>query len=346
MTTATEGPAETGPPPDDLPDARPGGPPPDRPRRPGLLTRARRSWDTHWYAWAMVLPVVLVLGVLVGYPLVRGVYLSFTDATEANIGRTLGENHIPSTYRFVGLDNFWHVVSGQDGNFYPRLWWTLLWTASCVFFHYTIGLGLAVLLNRRMRLRSLYRVLLILPWAVPAFVAAFAWRLMFNTGRSGIFNIVLGKLGFGAVQWLNDPLMQKVSVVAVNTWLGVPFMMVALLGGLQSISSDLYEAAEMDGASPWQRFRHVTLPGLRPVSSTVVLLGVIWTFNMFPVIYLVIGPNAGDQVQILATYAYQLAFAGVRDYAVSATYGVIILSMLLVFASGYRRVLARQEAGR
>nr|WP_229698085.1 sugar ABC transporter permease [Wenjunlia tyrosinilytica] len=294
----------------------------------------------------MVLPVVLVLGVLVGYPLLRGVYLSFTDATEANIGRTIGENHIPATYKFVGVDNFWNVLSGKEGNFYPRLWWTFLWTASCVFFHYTVGLGLAVLLNRKMRFRSVYRVLLILPWAVPAFVAAFAWRLMFNTGDSGLFNIVLGKLGLGAVDWLGDPLMQKVSVVMVNVWLGVPFMMVALLGGLQSISSELYEAAEMDGASPWQRFRHVTLPGLRPVSSTVILLGTIWTFNMFPIIYLVIGPNAGADVQILATYAYQLAFQGVRDYAGAATYGVIILSMLLVFATFYRRMLNRQEATR
>jgi arabinogalactan oligomer / maltooligosaccharide transport system permease protein len=334
MTTVTAGPAGARP---KQPDGRP---------RAGLPARVKRSWDTHWYAWAMVLPVVLVIGVLVGYPLVRGVYLSFTDANEANIGRTIGANHIPSTYKFVGLHNFWHVLSGADGNFWPRLWWTFLWTASCVFFHYTIGLGLAVLLNRRMRFRSVYRVLLILPWAVPAFVAAFAWRLMFNTGSSGIFNIVLGKLGLGAVDWLGDPMWQKVSVVAVNVWLGVPFMMVAVLGGLQSIASELYEAAEMDGASAWQRFRHVTLPGLRPVSSTVILLGIIWTFNMFPVIYLVIGPNAGQDVQILATYAYQLAFAGIRDYAGAATYGVIILSMLLVFATFYRRMLARQEVNR
>ncbi|MGW1077491.1 carbohydrate ABC transporter permease [Streptomyces sp. NPDC002537] len=310
-----------------------------------LVTRAKRSFDTHWYAWAMVLPVVVVLAVLVGYPLGRGIYLSFTDADEANVGRTIGVNHIASTYRSVGLDNYWKVLSGQEGHFYPRLGWTVVWTASCVFLHYTIGLGLALLLNRPMRFRALYRVLLILPWAVPAFVATFSWRLMFNE-KYGVLNAFLAKLGLAPVDWLGDGTLQKVSAVAVNVWLGVPFMMVAILGGLQAIPKELHEAAEMDGASPWQRFRHVTLPGLRPVSGTVILLGVIWTFNMFQVIYLLIGQGASSDSEILVTYAYRLAFQGVRDYAGSATYGILILSLLLVFAVLHRRMLSRQEAAR
>ncbi|MEV0266069.1 sugar ABC transporter permease [Streptomyces sp. NPDC050617] len=318
---------------------------PPRPAGPGPFRRLRRSFDTYWYAWAMVLPVVVVLAVLVGYPLGRGVFLSFTDADEANVARTIGVNHIPATYRFVGLDNYWKVLSGQEGHFYGRLAWTVVWTGSCVFFHYTIGLGLALLLNRPMRFRGLYRVLLILPWAVPAFVATFSWRLMFNE-KYGVLNAVLEKLGVGAVDWLGDGLLQKVSAVAVNVWLGVPFMMVAILGGLQSIPSELHEAAEVDGATPWQRFRHVTLPGLKPVSGTVILLGVIWTFNMFQVIYLLIGQGASSESEILVTYSYRLAFQGVRDYAGSATYGIFILSLLLVFAVFYRRLLTRQESAR
>ncbi|GAA2233323.1 sugar ABC transporter permease [Streptomyces amakusaensis] len=310
-----------------------------------LTARTRRSFTTHWYAWAMVLPVVVVLAVLVGYPLGRGVYLSFTDADEVNIGRTIGDFSVPATYRFVGLDNYWNILSGQEGSFYPRLMWTVVWTASCVFLHYTIGLGLALLLNRPMRGRSLYRVLLILPWSVPAFVAAFAWKLMYNTDN-GVFNELLAKIGMGPVDWLGDPFVQKLSVIAVNTWLGVPFMMLAILGGLQSIPRELHEAAEMDGATPWQRFWSVTMPGLRPVSSTIVLLGTIWTFNMFPVIYLVIGQAGGTESEILVTYAYRLAFQGVRDYAGSAAYGIVILSLLLVFSVFYRGMLKRQEAAK
>jgi arabinogalactan oligomer/maltooligosaccharide transport system permease protein len=303
------------------------------------VTRLRRALDRHWYAYAMVAPVVLVLALLVLYPLVRGLWFSLTDANETNIGRTIGPNHIPSTYEFVGLDNYWHVLSGAEGHFYPVLGWTVVWTLICVTLHYGLGLGLALMLNQRARFRTGYRILLILPWAVPPFVSVFAWRLLLN-GPEGIVNKTLGGLGLPAVAWLSDPTWQKVSVILVNTWIGVPFMMVALLGGLQSIPADLLEAAEVDGASAWQRFRYITLPCLRPISSTVILLGTIWTFNQFSVIYLLVGQAAGVDTQILVTYAYKLAFSGVRDYSGSATYGAMILVLLLAYAFVYRRRLA------
>jgi arabinogalactan oligomer/maltooligosaccharide transport system permease protein len=295
----------------------------------------------YWYAIAMVAPVAVALVALVGFPLVRGIYLSLTNATEANVGRTIGVNVIEPTYEFVGLRNYLEVLSGREGDFYDILIWTVIWTAGCVFFHYTIGLGLAIMLNRQVRGRSIYRVLLILPWAVPTFVAAFAWRFLLNS-QYGLFNTVLNSLGMDPVGWLESPIMAKISVIMVNTWLGVPFMMVALLGGLQAIPRELYEAAEVDGASAWQRFRHITLPGLSNVSSTVVLLGVIWTFNLFAVIFLVTGGGPAQSTEILATYAVRVGFIGIRDYAMSATYGVLILSLLLVFASGYRRALRKQ----
>jgi arabinogalactan oligomer/maltooligosaccharide transport system permease protein len=130
--------------------------------------------------------------------------------------------------------------------------------------------------------------------------------------------------------------------VVTNIWLGVPFMMVALLGGMQTIPAELHEAATIDGASAWQRFVNVTMPGLRSVSMTVVLLGTIWTFNMFSVIYLVTGGQPAGSTEILVTGAYRAAFAGVRNYSLAATYGVLILSILLVFSLFYRRLLRRQ----
>ena len=155
------------------------------------------------------------------------------------------------------------------------------------------------------------------------------------------FLTTLKAAGLGAVGWLDDPNTAKIAVIAVNVWMGVPFMMVAVLGGLQSIPGELYEAAEVDGATPWQRFRNVTLPGLRSVSATVVLLGIIWTFNMFAIIYLVAGPN--PNTRILVTYAFERFFPGAsRDFAVASTYGVLILSVLLVFAGVYRRALRKQ----
>lgn len=299
----------------------------------------RRAMARHWYAWVMVAPAILVTGLLIGWPLARGVYLSLTDATEANIGRTIGVNVIPSTYEFVWLDNYIAILT--SGLFWEKLLWTVIWTVACVSLHYGLGLGLALLLNRRLKFRSAYRLLLILPWAIPGFVSAFIWRYLYNSDF-GVINAMLKAAGLGAVGWLDDPITAKIAVIAVNVWMGVPFMMVAVLGGLQSIPGELYEAAEVDGATPWQRFRFITVPGLRTVSSTVVLLGTIWTFNMFPVIYLISGGGPGSSTEILVTYAFREAFTGVRNYSNSAAWGVIVLLLLVVLAVVYRRSLRKQ----
>lgn len=310
----------------------------------------RRHWDRYWFAWAMVAPVVLVLSVLVLYPLVRGVYLSFTNTTEANqyteicirsiTGTEVCEPN-PDAARFVGLENYIRVLTGEVGEFWHQLMITLIWTVTCVVFHYGIGLGLAILLNRPMRLRGLYRVLLILPWAVPTFVSAFAWRFLFRQ-EYGLINELLRAVGVEPVAWFDNTWTSLATAIVANIWLGVPFMMVALLGGLQTIPAELHEAATIDGASNWQRFLHVTLPGLRPVSMTVILLGTIWTFNMFPVIYLLTGGEPAGKTEILVTGAYRAAFEGIRNYSLAATYGVLILSILLVFSVLYRRALRRQ----
>ncbi|MER6048281.1 MULTISPECIES: carbohydrate ABC transporter permease [unclassified Streptomyces] len=288
----------------------------------------------------MAAPVVLVIGVIIGIPLVRGVYFSLTDADEANVERSIGMNHIPATYHFTGLDNYRAVLT--DGVFWSRLGWTVIWTVGCVSLTFLTGLALATLLNRRLRGRTLYRLALILPWAIPAFVSVFTWRMLYNE-KNGLLNKLLAGGGIDAVPWLNDPTWAKLSVIAVNVWLGVPFMLVALLGGLQSIPGELYEAAEMDGASPWQRFRHITVPGLRAVSGTVILLSTIWTFNMFPVIFLLTRGGPGDATEILVTYAYRLSFVdSPRNYSASATWGVVILAVLALVAVGYRRALRKQ----
>jgi len=314
------------------------------------MTRLKQGFDKHWYAYAMVIPTVLVLGVLVLFPLVQGVYQSFTNLNESNqraeiCTKVLGGAETcrpnPNQAEFVGLDNYVSVLSGEVGDFWLQFGNTIVWTVSCVVFHYGLGLGLAVMLNRRLSGRSIYRVLLIVPWAVPAFISAFAWRFLFDQ-RFGLINASLEAIGLDPVAWFDQRWTSLFTAIVTNIWLGVPFMMVALLGGLQSIPQDLYEAAEMDGTTPWQRFRHVTLPGLRPVSSTVILLGTIWTFNMFPIIFFVTRGQPAGQTEILVTGAFRAAFEGIRNYSLAATYGVLILSMLVVFATVYRRILKTQ----
>ncbi|MDF3297227.1 carbohydrate ABC transporter permease [Streptomyces tropicalis] len=325
-------------------DRATGSPRGDRAPRPGLGRRIKNGYQKHWYAYAMIAPVVAVLGVIVGYPLVRGVYLTLTDANSLNSARTIGVNHIAATYKYIGFHNYADILWGPTA--YDRFWshflWTVFWTAACVALHYTIGLGLALMLNEKLRGRTFYRLLLVLPWAVPTFVTVFSWRIML--ADSGVLNQVLGALHLPQPQWLEDTFWQRFAAIMVNTWCGVPFMMLSLLGGLQSIDPSLYEAAEMDGATSWQRFRHVTLPGLRSVSSTVVLLGIIWTFNQFAIIFLLFGPTGAPDAQILVTWAYFLGFGQQpRDFAQSAAYGVLLLSILTVFTSFYFRWLKRND---
>ncbi|MET7284860.1 sugar ABC transporter permease [Streptomyces sp. NPDC005573] len=312
--------------------------------RPGPVQRIKNGYQKHWYAYAMIAPVVVVLGAIVAYPLVRGLYLTLTDANSLNSARTIGVNHIDATYKFIGLDNYKDILFGPLS--YDRFWshflWTVVWTAGCVALHYTLGLGLAMMLNQKVRGRTFYRLMLVVPWAVPTFVTVFSWRIML--ADSGVVNQVLGALHLPEPQWLEDTFWQRFAAIMVNTWCGVPFMMLSLLGGLQSIDATLYEAAEMDGASAWQQFRHVTLPGLRSVSSTVILLGVIWTFNQFAIIFLLFGPTSAPDAQILVTWAYYLGFGQQpRDFAQSAAYGVLLLSLLTVFTSFYFRWLKRND---
>ena len=320
------------------------------PHTPSSSGRLRSSFDKHWPAYAMVIPTVIVLGVLVFYPLVQGIFQSFTNLNEANQNaeictKVLGGAETcrpnPNQAEFVGLDNYVAVLTGEVGRFWMQFANTIVWTVACVAFHYGLGLGLAVMLNRAFKGRSIYRVLLIVPWAVPAFVSAFAWRFLFDQ-RFGLINSSLEAVGLSPVAWFDQRWTSLFTAIVTNIWLGVPFMMVALLGGLQSIPGELYEAASIDGASPWQRFRNITLPGLRPVSSTVILLGTIWTFNMFPIIFFVTRGQPAGQTEILVTGAFKAAFEGIRNYSLAATYGVLILSMLIVFATVYKRALRAQ----
>jgi arabinogalactan oligomer/maltooligosaccharide transport system permease protein len=291
----------------------------------------------------MLSPVAAVMGLLVFYPLVRGILYSFTNADRTSFsgkGRfdPVANKFVGGGYDYVGFKNYHDVLVSSE--FRQVLLWTAIWTFVNVFFHFTFGLGLAVALNRTLRLRGIYRMLLMVPWAVPSFISAFAWRFIFNSPY-GFMTQFLEKLGWSDPPgWLSDEFWAKIAVITTNVWLGVPFMMVALLGGLQAIDGDLLDAAAVDGAGALRRFWDVTLPGLRPVAATVILLGIIWTFNMFNVIFLMTGGGPGTSTQILVTNAYRYLL-DYRLYGVASAWGVIILSILLVFGTTYRKVVAR-----
>ncbi len=290
-------------------------------------------------AYFFVAPSVIVTLILVLYPLATGIYLGFTNADQYNTFRRIGANTIPATYETIGFQNYEDIFTKDIFLFWQVFRQTVVWTTLNVVPHILIGLGLAMLLNRNIKGRGIYRMLLIVPWAIPSYISAFVWRFIFN-GDYGFLNNLLIDIGLDPVRWLSDENWAMFAVVVANTWLAIPFNMLTMLGGLQSIPQELYEAAEVDGANWWRKFTGVTLPLLRPVMMTATLLGVIWTFNAFNVIYLVSEGGPSRKTEILATWAWRLGFDQ-RRFGIAAAYSVIILLILLLFSGVYIRIMNR-----
>jgi arabinogalactan oligomer/maltooligosaccharide transport system permease protein len=227
-----------------------------------------------------------------------------------------------------GLINYQTVIS--DSMFWYFLFKTILWTVLNLIFHVTIGVFLAMLLSKDLKGKTIYRTLLILPWAVPQYITALTWRGMFNS-EYGAVNQVLESLFGLQISWLSTEWGAFSACLVTNIWLGFPFMMIIALGGLQSIDDTYYEAAEMEGAGPWQKFRNITLPLLKPIMIPAVILGVIWTFNNFNVVWLVSnGGEPSDSTHILVSWIYKAAFTYFRiGYA--AAFSMIIFVLLFVF---------------
>ena len=300
-----------------------------------------------WLKARLALPLLLIAPALVGllalivYPLLWEFNVSFTNMSLNRLcdpgipfgilAECRGEN------MFVGFDNYIRVFTQpvlQVAGFFQVFWQTILWTVINVAFHVGLGLGLALLLNRHLRLKGVYRALLVLPWAIPQIVSLAVWRTELNQ-EFGMVNQLLGLVGINGPSWMTEPFWNFFAMIMVNVWLGVPFMMVLLLGGLQSIPDDLYEAAEIDGASNRQSFRHITLPLLRPVLVPSVILGTVWTFNNFNVPF-VINQLELETSDTLVTGLFRAAFQYNR-YGFAGAYAFVIFAILLVFVIVYVR---------
>lgn len=287
----------------------------------GLLTRGAQAVHAHRSAYAYLAPAMVGMLILVFIPVVFGIALGFMDRDYNEWG-------------FAGLRNYVKILSDfdvtQPTNFYFTLVVTVLWTFSNVSLHVGIGLFFALLLNDPiLKARGVFRVLLIVPWAIPNYITALIWKGMFHK-QFGAINFLLEALGLEPVAWFQSFWPAFFTNLSTNVWLGFPFMMVVSLGALQSIPGDLYEAAIVDGASRWQRFKRITLPLLMPALVPAVIVGTVWTFNMFNIIYLVSGGAPNGATDILITEAFRWAFERDR-YGYAAAYSTIIFIILLVF---------------
>ncbi len=293
-------------------------------------------------AYLYLLPMAVSLLLLVFVPFIVGTAVAFFA-------------HREGSFTFVGLANFFNIISSSDYaiddplSFYFTLGVTVMWTAVNVFLHVSVGLMLALLLRDPwMRLRGVYRVLLIVPWAVPNYITALIWKGMFHK-QFGAINALIVSAGdcFGLdiqpVSWFSHFWTSFAANVATNTWLGFPFMMVVTLGALQAIPRDLEEAAEIDGAGRITRFFRITLPLLKPALLPAVILGSVWTFNMFNIIYLVSGGEPDGATEILITEAYRWAFTRQEQYGYAAAYATLIFLVLLTYSSLTRRLVGAKE---
>lgn len=282
-------------------------------------------------AYMYVMPALVVMAAVVLYPFIYNVVISFSNMNLTHF----------RDWRITGIGNYISVLS--DGSFWYYFFKTILWTAVNLFFHVTIGVSLALVLNKDIKGKTIFRTLLILPWAVPQYITALTWRGMFNS-EYGAINLILQKyLGF-SVPWLSTEWGAFTACLITNIWLGFPFMMIIALGGLQSIPDELYEAAEIDGASWYHKLKNITIPLLKPVMVPAITLGVIWTFNNFNVVWLVSnGGEPSDKTHILVSWVYKTGFTYFRlGYA--AAFSMIIFAILLIFSWNFIKRTKATEA--
>ena len=301
-------------------------------RRRNVFGEAYRERGAYGY----IVPALLAMLLLTLIPFLVGA------------GMSLFHRDLDGGWRFVGTENFRDILLCRGGgcfepmSFYFTLLVTIVWTAVNVGFHLVIGGGLALLLRSPwLRLRGVYRMLLIVPWAVPNYITGLIWKGMFNR-QFGAVNGLLVLLGIPPVSWFSHFSTALAANIATNVWLGFPFMMVVALGHLAQIPSELEEAAMLDGASRWQRLRHVVLPLLLPAMLPSVILGAVWTFNMFNVVFLVSGGEPDGATDILVSQAYRWAFTRGHRYGFAAAYAVLIFVILILQSALTRRLTDRR----
>ena len=300
--------------------------------------KARSGWTEEtrhrMFLLALLGPTILLVLAVVAYPFFYNVVLSLSNMNIYHV----------RDWEVIGFQQYLAVV--QEPAFWSVLGKTIIWTVVNIAFHVGLGVFLAVLLDQKfVRGKGAWRVLLILPWALPQYITALTWRGMFNSEYGAINLAITSILGPDAgIAWLTSPVEAFLAVILTNIWLGFPFMMVIALGGLQSIPQELYEAADVDGASAWDQFWNITAPLLKPVMIPAITLGTVWTFNNINVVWLVSnGGEPNDQTHILVSFVYEAAFQMYR-FGWAAALSMVIFAILFTFTQVFLKKTNATEA--
>ncbi|WP_312055718.1 sugar ABC transporter permease [Pantoea brenneri] len=283
-------------------------------------------------AWVLLAPMLLVMLLLTAWPLLRTIWLSFTDAALIGSGETPG---------WIGLENYAYALSDPD--FRASIGRTLYFTLVSVTFEGVIGVLVALLLNQKFAGRNILRVLVILPWALPTIVNAMMWRLNFNPDYGSI-NALLTQLGIldGYRSWLGSPDAALNAVMFADIWKNYPLVTLLVLAALQSIPEDLFEAARLDGASAWRRFRAITFPAIVAPLGVALVLRTIDAFKIFDIIYVMTRGGPVDSTKTLSFFVYQESFSYLRAGS-GAAYAMLMTLMCALLITLYLLMLWRQR---
>ncbi|MET7393329.1 sugar ABC transporter permease [Dactylosporangium sp. NPDC005572] len=297
---------------------------------PATTDRRARQRSDRTGMYLLLLPSLLPIALLSVFPLLRGIYLGFTDA---RAGRNVEVS-------FTGLANYRELLG--DDLFWNSFKVGLLWAFSVTILQFLLALGLALLLNERLRFRGVARVLSVVPWAMPPVVVGILWKLVYHPD-AGLLNEVLYRIGADGMRhtWLGDFSTALPAVIIVGVWAGLPQTTVVLLAGLQGVPRELHEAAAVDGAGSWQRFRSVTLPALTPVVIAITSLDFIWNFNSFGLVYVLTAGGPGGKTMLPMLFAYEEAFR-YGNYGYAAALGNVMVILIVALLALYLRRRLRE----
>jgi multiple sugar transport system permease protein len=290
--------------------------------------------STQWAAWGFLAPVVVYLGLFYAYPLYRNIDLSIRSYTVTSF--------VSGNAPYTWFANYRSIFAAST--FAPALLNTAIFVFVSIGFQFAIGLALAVFFHQNFRLSGLLRALFLVPWLLPLLVSASTWSWMMNSD-SGIVNTFLEAVGLSQINWLTSPTWSLTAVLIANIWIGIPFNLVIMYSGLQSIPEEVFEAASIDGAGGWQRFWRITFPLLRPVSAITLLLGFVYTLKVFDIIWIMTKGGPATSSTTLAIWSYQLSFGSLLpDFSSAAAVGNVLIIIAVIFALVYVRARHRLEA--
>lgn len=286
--------------------------------------------------YAYSLPALAVIGLIVLFPIFYTGYISFTNM---NIYHWFN-------FRWIGADNYKKALFVFDSGFLPALLRTILWTAINMIIQVLAAFFIAILLNSEgLKMKNLYKTILMFPWAMPAYVSILLWRLGIYNTEFGLLNQLLKQFGLRPVNWLSNSSSAFLSCLVVNLWMAFPFMIMTIDGALQSIDKSLYESATLDGASWLTKMRSITVPSLRPIMAPAVIMTTFTTFKQFDIVFLMTqqqGTNTGANIHTVITYAYEKSFI-TNNYGYSSAISILIFIIILIAFPIVSRKIIKEE---